>query len=489
MAPLFAEKPEAGQARYFSGENNNRSRNFNEAPRNQNPNLKNSEPQQNNNLKSDTTHARDSLATKPSRKFQITDAILFLKSFARTILFDYDNISINYSNDNSVSKGSLLAPGTGFGNFWNIFYSQNAGPSRLFMLGLSSEVGRRTPGLTSLNDVYAQKNNIDIQTSRPLWEGAKIDLDWKVGWTLNKNVTLQSDQFGNTTNLYAPQSTGSISRSFLTLPPVLMFSVFKSSIKRVNELYDPNAQDPAANLSNAFVQGFESMPWLSRLGFLKNFANLIPRPNWSINWDGLEKYFPFKSFTERASLTHAYSSSFTEGWYISPDGRQVVQSERIDYGFTPLVGLNLTFAKLWNGNMSGSIKYSTDDAYDLGVSTQNITESYSQDIGISASYTKSGFELPLFGISLKNDIEFTFSYTSSQTSTIIYNMGSTYKDGGVPQDGTNRVTIEPRIKYTMSSKVTLAIFYTRSTIQPVGASRIPPTTTNEAGLDVHISIQ
>jgi len=272
------------------------------------------------------------------------------------------------------------------------------------------------------------------------------------------------------------------------LPPVLIFSVFKSGIKRVNELYNPNSPDPSSSLSNAFVQGFETLPWLSKVSFLQNFTELIPRPNWTISWDGLEKYFPFKSFAERASLDHSYSSTFTEGWYISPDGTKIVQSERIDYGFTPLVGINMTFAKFWNGNMSGSIKYSTHDTYDLGVSTQSITESYSQDIGISASYAKSGFELPLFGISLKNDIEFSFSYTSSQTSTIIYNMNQ-YVDGGTPQDGTNRVSIEPRIKYTMSSKVTLAVFYTRSTIQPVGASRIPPTTTNEAGLDVHISIQ
>ena len=60
---------------------------------------------------------------------------------------------------------------------------------------------------------------------------------------------------------------------------------------------------------------------------------------------------------------------------------------------------------------------------------------------------------------------------------------------GIPQDGTTRTTFEPRIKYTISSKVTLSIFYKRSTVEPKGAARIPPTTTNEAGLDVNIVIQ
>jgi hypothetical protein len=34
----------------------------------------------------------------------------------------------------------------------------------------------------------------------------------------------------------------------------------------------------------------------------------------------------------------------------------------------------------------------------------------------------------------------------------------------------------------------LSIFYKRSSVAPEGASRIPPTTSNEAGLDVSISI-
>ena len=64
-----------------------------------------------------------------------------------------------------------------------------------------------------------------------------------------------------------------------------------------------------------------------------------------------------------------------------------------------------------------------------------------------------------------------------------------FNENGTPQNGTIRVTIEPRVKYTVSSKVTMSVFYRRSTIEPEGASRIPPTTTNEAGLNVHISIQ
>ena len=64
-----------------------------------------------------------------------------------------------------------------------------------------------------------------------------------------------------------------------------------------------------------------------------------------------------------------------------------------------------------------------------------------------------------------------------------------WKDAGIPQDGKTTTTIEPKIKYVMSQRVTLSIFYRRTSIEPAGAARIPPTTTNEAGVDVKISIQ
>ena len=71
---------------------------------------------------------------------------------------------------------------------------------------------------------------------------------------------------------------------------------------------------------------------------------------------------------------------------------------------------------------------------------------------------------------------------------IIFEMDD-FTEEGKPQDGTTRTTIEPMIKYVISSKVTLSLFYKSTTVVPEGAARIPETSTSEAGLDVHISIQ
>ena len=484
-APLFVHKEEEENTSQSTQTPSPRGRNRNFG---ENQNERNVVSRPNNQFSDTTSKAgTDSLMTadttgagKP-KKHALKNALLFLESTLQFILFKYETITVNFSNSNTLSKNGILGEGTGLRNFWGFAQNYKNGPSRGFMFGLGGDVGPRAPN-GNLQDVFSQTNNLDFSTSRPLWTGATIDLNWNVSWAINKRTSLQTDTLG-ATSIRDISSTGTIQRSFLTLPPFLFLSSLKSGIQQVHKL-DPEGND----LSDAFVQGFESLPILSKLGPLQDFAKYIPRPNWTINWSGLESFSLFKSFAKSVSLSHAYKSTYSEGWKITPDGLKQIQTQRIQYGFTPLVGLNFTFNELWGGNLNASIKYSTSTSYNLGTTTKNISETYSRDIGVTAGYSKSGFELPLFGISLKNDIEFSFSYTSSQNATTIYDMVN-YRDGGVPQDGTTRVTMEPRVKYTISSKVTLSIFYTRSSTTPEGAARIPPTTTNEAGLDVHISIQ
>lgn len=415
----------------------------------------------------------------------IAKGLEFLKLGIKWLLLDYDQISVNFSQNSTYTGGGLEGEGTGFNNFWGVKQSPSKGPSRLFMLGFSNDLGPRAPN-GNLSDSYSHKNDLDFKTSRPLWEGAQIDISWKVGWGLTKNITMQTDEFGNArvTNLV---STGTIDRSFLSLPPVFFLSFLDNGIKKVSELYDKRAADPNANLANAFVQGFETISFIQKIPIISKLAKYIPRPNWSLSWTGLEKY-PIFDVAKRVTLQHAYTSNYSEGWKINPDGLQEIQSQRIDYGFQPLIGMTMQFENLFGGNLSSTVRFSTKSAYSLGASTRNITESFNRDINISATYSKSGFELPLFGISLKNDLEISFSYTSGKTSSVIYEMDN-FKEEGTPQEGKTNTTIEPRIKYVMSSRVTLSIFYRRTSIDPEGASRLIPTVTNEAGIDLHIAIQ
>ena len=442
--------------------------------------------QREQNIINDSTQTGlDSLGlTIENKPSSLSRAFNFFKLVFKSLFFEWDNFSFNFSNNNNVAKTGLKSTGTGFNNFWGFSNKASNGPSRLFMLGLSQDVGPRAlSDSTNLSDSYSEKNTFDFRTSRPLWEGAKIDVTWKVSWGTNRNTTITADEFGNMI-IANRTSTGTLTRSFLSLP----LPIFDVGIKKVNALYDRNAADPKKSLSDAFIQGFESLNWFKSVGFLSSIVKYLPRANWHFTWDGLEKFPLFNAIAQRVSLDHSYSSDYTEGWKLTTAGKKEIQTQKISYGFSPLIGLNITFGQLWGGNMTGNIKYATRSSYDLGVTTTNITETFSKDIGFSASYSKSGFELPLFGIALKNDIEFSLSYTLTQNSVVRYEMDN-FSEAGTPQNGTTRTSIEPRIRYTISSKVTISLFYKRSTVEPEGAARISPTTTNEAGLDVNILIQ
>ena len=85
----------------------------------------------------------------------------------------------------------------------------------------------------------------------------------------------------------------------------------------MSELYDPKSANPGQNLSDAFLNGFETFSILSKIPLLANFAKYIPRPNWTFTWSGLEKYSIF-SFAKRVQINHAYISNYSEGWKINP---------------------------------------------------------------------------------------------------------------------------------------------------------------------------
>lgn len=480
MDPLFGEdktkKTQSPQSN-FGQNRNNRNQPRTQGKRDDEDNI-NKNPASTDSL---ALLSADSLDTGDSKFMQILGSV---KYGIKYMLFDYEQISFNFNQSNQRGGGGLAAEGTGFSNFWGVRQKDSAGPNRLFMLGLSNDLGMRAPGGT-MQDNFSQKNNFDFKTSRPLWEGAKVDINWKIGWGFNRNTTLRSDSTTGEVIITNVTSTGSIDRSFFSMP----ISFFNSNLKRVNELYNPEAEDQNKNLAEAFSTGLESLPLLSSLPFLKDVVKYVPRPNWRLSWAGLEKLPIFEGFAKRVRLDHGYSSSFTEGWKVNPDGDKEIQSQKINYGFNPLAGLDIQFDELWGGNFNASAKYIMKTNYDLGVATKNITESLSRDISLTASFSKSGFDIPLFGLALKNDIEISFSYTFGNNSVIIYQLGENFDEKGKPQDGTTRTTLEPRIRYVMSSRVTLSLFYKRSSVAPEGASRIPATTTNEAGLDVHISIQ
>jgi hypothetical protein len=355
--------------------------------------------------------------------------------------------------------------------------------------------GFTTPGIRApngnLTDIFSQSNRITMRTSRPLWEGASLEINWNLGWSYNVNRTIQSDSLGFTLENNKVVS-GDVDRSFLSFPAFPAFKLLNTSITEVQRLYvlaRDNPDDSRSNdakIAEAFENGLEALP----LG-KKIFGNLFPRPNWTIRWDGIEKLWLLSSIASRISFDHSYSSGYKLRWHVSPSGEQVTESQQATYGFSPLIGLNITFKQLAKGNFTATIRYGLTTSYDLTPSNQNIVQADRSEISVSAQFTRQGFEIPFFGLSLSNDIDISLTYGYTKDSKRVYDLKTDpFKPEGTPLEGQSQSRIEPRIRYILSSRVTASVYYKYMKLKPdEGGSRIPGSTTNEGGLDIRVAIQ
>ncbi|HLB00434.1 MAG TPA: cell surface protein SprA [Bacteroidota bacterium] len=438
-----------------------------------------------------------------------------LKNVSRLLikipLLDYDNVNVNVTQANRSSNPGVVGS-TGFRNFWGRLPFQGSvienGPSRLYQLGVlydpSGELhlgskssfpfirfgttrGRRAPNAVITNS-FSQVNNINMKTDRPLWQGARISFEWKIGWQYSKTTRDTTDSFGNPSTI-STTTTGSIERSYMTFPSFLFLKFLNTNLENVGKKYDEYQASMPADLalSKAFEDGLEAAPWLHKV-----FGQFLPRVNWSLRWDGLEKVAGISSVVQRMSLEHNYSSTFRRDFREVVGVGEQTDNEKIVYGFNPLIGINTVFKQFLKGSLTGNVKFNTTTSYDLHLSSsnRNITEDLTQDIQVTLSYARSGFSFPLFGVNLSNDINVSFSYTLSKKSQRLHDprLLSTTQEGS-PLGGSTRTQMEPRVRYVLSSRVTASLYYRLSQISPdAEGSSIVGTTTNEAGIDIHISI-
>jgi len=238
-------------------------------------------------------------------------------------------------------------------------------------------------------------------------------------------------------------------------------------------------------LTQAFEKGMEALPIFDRF-----FGEYMPRPNWSIRWDGIEKIAGLNSIFDKLSLEHAYTASFRRDFRGDPATGEQTDVERVTYGFSPLASVNMGFKEFLKGTLSGSIRFNSTESYDLNVAALNIVETFSQEISLSLSYGRKGFRFPLFGLNLSNDIDFSVTYSLTKNSRTSYDPTLLSQSAdGTPLEGSTRTLIEPHITYDLSTRVRASVFYRyQKTAPDQGASLIYGTTTNEAGLDIHITI-
>lgn len=445
----------------------------------------------------------------------------------RSILFDYQQLTISFTQTNTANTPGAFG-GTGVSNLWGrMLTGRNSelflGPSAAYQLGLVryphagigmrltsrfpfvafwEDIGIRPPN-AQFQDNISQQTGLEIRTTRPLWKGATLDLTWRTQFGINRNQLTTTDAQGRMTFTNVTLSE-QYQRTFLTAPYWLFFAAFNNRPETVVERYrqlrtqiigtkneDSLSIDEQLALQNAmtsaFISGLQAFEFLP--GVLQRY---LPQVNWSLRWEGIEKFWILDQFAQRITLEHAYQTLYTESAYTTDNGR-VVNAQTVQMQFQPLVGAILSFdEKKLQGLLTANLRYNTRTNYSIAAAARTLTEEVQNELSFNANYALRGFSFPLLGIDLKNDVEFSLiaSYRASSRRTFLLGQRSEQAQqstNGTEVDGRRSFLIEPRARYTLSRLVTATAFFRYNGEFTTGAAN-PGFSVTEVGVELRISI-
>ncbi|TRZ65620.1 hypothetical protein D4R20_01750, partial [bacterium] len=377
-----------------------------------------------------------------------------------------DNINMNFNQTNAVTNPGVQGR-PGFGNFWmSPTTKEEYGPSRLYQLGLSMYPGKRIPGL-SITDGFNQNNNITISaTIQPILpQSIKMNLTFKNNWGFNNTTTYISSPDGN---LFDPTNKSS-SRS-------KGYSMFFAG--DVTKFRFQPSDDPALNIKT-FSESF------------KKDIGAIAFPNWNLTVSGLETFPLFSEFATSVTLENSFTSEYSESSQLDISQNLVPSRQSVTQSFNPLIGLNINFKPAFGGTLTATMRINNSKSNILVPSSNMIQTTSTKDWSFNANFAKSGFEIPLFGLSLKNDITFALTISQNSNDPIDYrfNPGSDLPDP-LNGNGSKVTTVNPSIQYSLSSKVQMQVFFKYIKTEPTGTSYSTiPRTSSEGGLNVRVSLQ
>jgi cell surface protein SprA len=151
--------------------------------------------------------------------------------------------------------------------------------------------------------------------------------------------------------------------------------------------------------------------------------------------------------------------------------------------------LNFNFKEFLGGSLTSTFRLNKSISHSLSPSSELVQTQNTNEWSINANFSKTGFSIPLFGLSLQNDITFALTVSRTTNLPINYEFG-TGKIVNKPLNGSTVTTYNPTVQYSLSSKVSMQFFYKYIKTEPSGETvTTVPRKTNEGWLNIRISIQ
>ncbi|HRP55087.1 cell surface protein SprA [Agriterribacter sp.] len=243
------------------------------------------------------------------------------------------------------------------------------------------------------------------------------------------------------------------------------------------------------------------------------FSGYLPKPNWHIEYTGLNRIAPLDKIFTSFTLRHDYKSTlgmnafnsnllFQDRWRLGfPSFLDTVSNNFIPYFLVPNITIEEQFAPLMGidfsltNQLAVRFEYIKSRTLSLSLIDYQLSEMRSSGINLNASWRIRGFSLP-FNINLFNkssdttskraesDVKFTidFSVTDNITSNSRLDQANAFAT-----QGQKVITINPSIDYVLSNRIQLKFYFDQQRTIPYISSSAPMVTTR-AGVQVNISL-
>ena len=243
------------------------------------------------------------------------------------------------------------------------------------------------------------------------------------------------------------------------------------------------------------------------------FRAIIPRPNWKIDYNGLNRVKPLDKVFTNFTLTHAYTGNLSMNGFTSALLYQdvskygypsffdtssknfvpyfLVPNITIQEQFSPLVGVDMQFIN----QFQAKFEYSKTRQLSLSLNDYQLSEVRTTEFLIGGGYRKKGLKL-LGGIklpkflsknnssTLDNEINFRVDFRVRDNVTANSRLD---QENNFATGGSKEISFSPTVDYFLSRSVNIKLYFDKRKVLPYISSSAP-TTNTRAGVQIRISL-
>ena len=234
------------------------------------------------------------------------------------------------------------------------------------------------------------------------------------------------------------------------------------------------------------------------------FSKLMPKPNWTITYNGLSRIPGLEKIFSNVIIKHGYHSTLSMNSFNTallfqdpfrsgyPYFRDTMTGNYIPYflvpnisiieAFDPLIELDMTFTN----QLSARIEFRKSRQLSLSLIDYQLAENRTSEVTFGFSWRKKGVPLvrKLGKMKLDNDVTFRFDFSLRDDATANSKLD---QDQSFGTAGQKVIRIAPSIDYVLNKRVNLKFYFEQNRNIPKISNAFPITNTR-AGLQVRVSL-